>query len=101
MTVHRILLCGDGLSARMALAALARHLPPSIAILWARAGDQRGSDLFYGNVTGPSAYAFNLTAGLDERRLTLDSTTAFSWGTRYADWGQGGRGCSRSPCPFR
>ena len=100
MTVHRILLCGDGLSARMALAALARHLPPSIAILWARAGDQRGSDLFYGNVTGPSAYAFNLTAGLDERRLTLDSTTAFSWGTRYADWGAGRSWMQSFALPF-
>lgn len=85
--VGRVLVCGDGLAARMALAALARQLPPSIAILWARAGGQQGSDLFYGNVTGPSAYAFNLTAGVDERRLTLDSRTVFSWGTRYAEWG--------------
>ncbi|MEH3038715.1 MAG: tryptophan 7-halogenase [Sphingomonas paucimobilis] len=98
--VGRILLCGDGLAARMTLAALARHVPPSIAILWARAGDQQGSDLFYGNVTGPSAYAFNLTAGVDERRLTLDSGTVFSWGTRYAGWGAGRSWMQSFALPF-
>ncbi|KQM57200.1 MULTISPECIES: tryptophan 7-halogenase [unclassified Sphingomonas] len=98
--IERILVCGDGLAARMTLAALARQLPPSVAILWARAGGQGESDLFYGNVTGPSGYAFNLAAGLDERRLTLDSTTAFSWGTRYAGWGAGRSWMQSFALPF-
>ena len=88
-SVANILVCGDGLAARMALAALARQLPASTAIRWARSGDQQASDLFYGTVTGPSAYAFNLAVGVDERQLTLDGATAFSWGTRYAGWGAG------------
>lgn len=87
--VGRILVCGDGLAARMTLAVLARQLPPTTAILWARGARQDDSDLFYGNVTGPSAYAFNLSAGVDERQVMLDSATAFSWGTRYARWGAG------------
>lgn len=88
--VGRILVCGSGLAAEMTVAALAAQLPAHVALLRVDAGDQRGSDLFYGSVTAPSAYAFNLSAGVDERRLILDSDTSFSWGTRYADWG--GRG---------
>lgn len=83
----RILICGEGLAAEMTVAALAAQLPPAIAILRVAAADQRGSDLFYGNVTAPSAYAFNLSVGVDERRLVLDSDTGFSWGTRFAGWG--------------
>ncbi|MEN2748370.1 tryptophan 7-halogenase [Sphingomonas sp. T9W2] len=90
VSVGRILVCGSGLATEMTVAALAAHLPPHVAILRVDAGDQRGSDLFYGSVTAPSAYAFNLSVGVDERRLILDSDTSFSWGTRYADWG--GRG---------
>ena len=88
--VGRILVCGSGLAAEMALAALVAQVPPQIAIVRVDAGDQRAGDLFYGSVTAPSAYAFNLSAGVDERRLILDTDTSFSWGTRYADWG--GRG---------
>lgn len=88
--VGRILVCGSGLAADMTVAALAAQLPAHVAILRVDAGDQRGSDLFYGSVTAPSAYAFNLSVGVDERRLILESDTSFSWGTRYADWG--GRG---------
>lgn len=98
--VGRILVCGDGLAARMALAALARQLPPTTAILWTRSGDQQGSDLFYGTVTGPSAYAFNLMAGVDERELTLASAAAFSWGTRYAGWGTGRSWMQSFALPF-
>lgn len=88
--VGRILVCGSGLAAEMTVAALAAQLPAHVAIVRVNAGNQRASDLFYGSVTAPSAYAFNLSAGVDERRLILDSDTSFSWGTRYADWG--GRG---------
>ena len=98
--VGRVLVCGGGLAARMVLAVLARQLPVSIALLWAQGGDQRGSDLFYGNVTGPSAYGFNLIAGVDERRLALDSGTAFSWGTRYAGWGAGRSWMQSFALPF-
>ncbi|WP_235530464.1 tryptophan 7-halogenase [Sphingomonas sp. Leaf62] len=88
--VGRIMVCGSGLAAEMTVATLAAQLPPQVAIVRVDAGDQRASDLFYGSVTAPSAYAFNLSAGVDERRLILTSDTSFSWGTRYADWG--GRG---------
>lgn len=98
--VGSILICGDGLAARMTLVGLARQLPPSIAIRWARAGEQDDIDLFYGTVTGPSAYGFNLMAGVDERQLTLDSAAAFSWGTRYASWGAGRSWMQSFALPF-
>ena len=98
--VGRILVCGDGLAAHMVLATLGQQLPASIALLWAQGGDQQGSDLFYGTVTGPSAYGFNLMAGVDERQLTLGSRTAFSWGTRYAGWGAGRSWMQSFALPF-
>ncbi|WP_294318153.1 tryptophan 7-halogenase [uncultured Sphingomonas sp.] len=99
-SIGRVLVCGDGLAARMTLAALARQLPASTAIAWVRAGEQEANDLFYGNVTGPSAYAFNLSAGVDERQVMLDSATAFSWGTRYAGWGAGQAWMQSFALPF-
>lgn len=90
LAIGRILVCGGGLAAEMTVAALAAQLPASTAILRVAGGDQLPGDRFYGSVTSPSAHEFNLAAGVDERRLVLDSDTAFSWGTRYADWG--GRG---------
>ncbi|KQM86289.1 hypothetical protein ASE67_10650 [Sphingomonas sp. Leaf23] len=98
--IGQVLVCGNGLAARMTLAALARQLPPSTAIAWVRAGEQEASDLFYGTVTGPSAYAFNLSAGVDERQVILDSATAFSWGTRYASWGAGRSWMQSLALPF-
>ncbi len=83
----RILICGDGLAADMTTAALARQLGSQVAIVRVGGGDAGDGDLCYGTVTAPSAEAFNLMAGVDERRLIPDSDTAFSWGTRYIDWG--------------
>ncbi|MFD1035054.1 tryptophan 7-halogenase [Sphingomonas hankookensis] len=100
MAVRRILVCGDGLAAQMALTALARQVAPDTAILWVRAGDQRDGDLLYGSVTGPSAYGFNLAAGVDERQLVLGSDAAFSWGTRYAAWGAGRSWMQAFALPF-
>ena len=98
--IGRIFVCGDGLAAHMTLAALTQQLPPATAILWARGGRQDDGDLFYGNVTGPSAYAFNLSAGVDERQVILDSATIFSWGTRYASWGGGQAWMQSFALPF-
>jgi len=79
--------CGGGLAAHMAAAALARQLPRSIQVVWVKWRDPRDTDLFYGGVSGPTAYSFNLSAGVSEPRLILGTDTAFSWGTRFDDWG--------------
>ena len=86
----------------MTVASLARQLAPAIRITFVDIGGTAESDLFYGNVTSPSAYAFNLAAGVAEPALTLDSDTAFSWGTRYDHWAGGKRSwtqCFALPFP--
>ena len=87
--MQRIVVCGSGLAAHLATVALARQLPPTIRITWVNGADSRDADLFFGGVTAPSAYAFNLAAGVSEPRLMLDSDSTFSWGTHFQDWGAG------------
>jgi tryptophan halogenase len=84
--IRTIAICGAGLAGRMTAAALTRSLPPSIGITLVDCGPT-DADLFYGNVTPPTAYEFNLNAGVTEPRLVLDTNTAFSWGSNYQRWG--------------
>ncbi|UZK69791.1 tryptophan 7-halogenase [Sphingomonas sp. S1-29] len=85
--IGHILICGGGLAAHMTAAALARQLPAATRITLAATCDTASSDLFYGTVSAPLAYAFNLAAGVDEPALVQRSDTGFSWGTRYTQWG--------------
>lgn len=99
--IEHIAICGGGLAAHMTAAALSRQLPPTIRITLVTVADIAATDLFYGNVTAPSAYAFNLSAGLSEPSLVLEGDAAFSWGTNYVKWG-GSRSwiqCSQLPLP--
>jgi tryptophan halogenase len=100
--VERIVVSGSGVAAHMAVAALARQLPPTIRVIWVKGGDSRDADLFFGGVTAPSAYAFNLAAGISEPRLMVDTDSTFSWGTHFQDWGAGNISwvqCSHLPLP--
>ena len=72
--VQRIIVCGSGVAAHLAAVALARQLPPTIRIIWVNGADSRDADLFYGGVTAPTAYAFNLAAGVSEPRLMVVRT---------------------------
>lgn len=83
---RHILICGGGLAAAMTVASLARQLARDTRITFVDTGSP-ASDLFYGTVTAPSAYAFNLAAGVEEPAVVLRSDTGFSWGTRYTQWG--------------
>jgi tryptophan 7-halogenase len=101
--IGHILVCGHGLAAQMTAATLARQLPPAMRITLVLVADEPGSDLFYGTVTAPTAYAFNLAAGVEEPALVLRSETAFSWGTRYTGWGVSERSwiqCFNLPFPI-
>jgi tryptophan halogenase len=89
--IAHIAICGSGLAAEMAAAALSQQLPPNIRITVAGVDGTVDSDLFYGNAASPTAYAFNLAAGLSEPKLLLESDTAFSWGTKYVRWAASGR----------
>jgi tryptophan halogenase len=85
--LDHIAVCGAGLAGYMTAAALSRHLPDSIRVTLLVIDDRPAADLFYGSVTAPSAYDFNLSMGVAEPRVVVDSTTAFSFGTWYRDWG--------------
>jgi len=101
--IARIVICGGGLAAHMAVAALARQLPRSMQIVWVKCRDPRDADLFYGGATDPTAYAFNLAAGVSEPQLILGTNTTFSWGTRFDDWGTSHRSwvqCFHLPFPI-
>lgn len=103
MPVDHIVICGSGLAAHITAALLSRQLPPAIKITFVPIGDTSGTDLFYGNVAGPTAYAFNRLAGLEEPRLVLESDTAFSWGTKFDHWADGKRSwiqCFQLPLPI-
>ena len=103
IAIERIVVCGGGLAAHMAAATLARQLPRSIQVVWVKGRDARDADLFYGGVAGPTAYSFNLSAGVSEPRVILDTNTAFSWGTRFDDWGASHRSwvqCFHLPFPI-
>lgn len=89
--IDHIVICGTGLAAHMTAAALCSQLPPSTRITLAKIGDTSDTDLFYGSVSAPSAYSFNLSVGLSEPKLLLESNTAFSWGTKYVQWAGGRR----------
>lgn len=100
--VRHIAICGSGLAAHMTAAALSHQLPSSIQITLVDVGDTSGTDLFYGTVAGPTAYEFNLSAGLSEPALVLESDTAFSWGTEYHHWSGGSQSwiqCYQLPLP--
>ena len=100
--IDHIVICGTGLAAHMTAAALASQLPPSTRITLANIGDTSDTDLFYGSVSAPSAYSFNLSVGLSEPKLLLESDTAFSWGTKYVQWAGGRRSwiqCFHLPMP--
>ena len=89
--IDHIVICGAGLAADMTAAALSSQLPPATRITLANIGSAADTDLFYGSVSAPSAYAFNLSVGLSEPKLLLESDTAFSWGTKYSRWAGGSR----------
>jgi hypothetical protein len=89
--IDHIVICGAGLAAEMTACALSLQLPPSTRITLANIGVTSDADLFYGGVSAPTAYSFNLAAGVSEPKLILESDTAFSWGTKYVRWAGTGR----------
>lgn len=101
--MQRIVVCGSGLAAHLTVVALARQLPPTIRVTWINGADSRDTDLFFGGVTAPSAYAFNLASGVSEPRVMVDTDTTFSWGTHFQDWGAANLSwvqCSHLPLPI-
>lgn len=85
--LRHIVVCGTGLAGQMTAAALAHQVPEPVRITWLKVAGTHTRDCLYGNVTAPTAYDFNLSVAIAEPDLILNSSTAFSYGTRYAGWG--------------
>lgn len=100
--LERIVICGGGLAGALTTAVLAHQLPPSLQIVWieTRATD---ADVFYGNLTAPTAYTFNLSADVSEPDLLSSTNTTFAWGTQFEAWGTARRSwvqCFHLPLPI-
>jgi len=81
---------------------LSRNLPASIQVIWVKYPRAPFHDAFLGNVAPPSIYGFNLLAGVSEPQLLLRTSTAFSWGTKFEQWGAQHRSwvqCFHLPLP--
>ena len=85
--LRHIAICGAGLAGQMCLAALKTYLPKHVKITLIETPHDRDADILYGTVTDAGAYAFNLSVGVTEPDVVLQSNTAFSLGTHFADWG--------------
>ncbi|ESQ87605.1 hypothetical protein ABENE_17210 [Asticcacaulis benevestitus DSM 16100 = ATCC BAA-896] len=87
MPFLHIVVCGGGLAGYMTAAALSRHLPETCKLTHVVTREAPAQDIFYGSVTTPIAYNFNLSLEVSEPRLLLESDAAFSFGTHYQGWG--------------
>lgn len=85
--LQQIVVLGNGVAAHQCALALSQSLPTTTAITLVRPSGECASDLMYGSLTSPQAYAFNLESGITEPNLILNSSTSFSFGTRYCEWG--------------
>src|SRR4029079_1289419 len=82
--------------------ALARHFHDALEVTLIRTGQAPAADAWYGTLTAPTAYAFNLAIGVSEPHLMTKTNTTFSWGTRYVRWGAAARSwlqCFSLPLP--
>lgn len=89
MPLTHIAICGRGLAAQMTAAALSANLPKTLKLTLIETDSSDTCDAFYGQVTPPEAYDFNLNAGVNEPELILESQTSFALGTLYENWSAG------------
>ena len=101
--ISKILVCGTGLAFEFIMARLSNDLPKAIDITAIEIKSPNDTDILYGTVTSPDAYGNHLKAGLSEPELVTLSSTAFSYGTRYKNWGNSTDWvqCFQLPFPIR
>jgi len=94
--IDSIVVIGDGLAAHLTSLALAQLLPTEIGITLVGGETENAADIFYGNVTPPTAYDFLLNIGITEPDLLLSTQTSFSLGTKFENWGPQRRSWTQS-----
>ena len=100
--IKNIIICGNGLAGVITTAALAKALPKETKLTLIDTLCTHEKDIFYGNVTSTSTYAFLLSLGITEIELLTQSNTSFSLGTHYLDWGEEKNSwyqCQHQPLP--
>ena len=86
-TINSILICGHGLAGQMALSALSLNLAEHIKITYLDLEGTPNFDALYGSSLRPTAYDFCLNIGLSEPKLLRSTSTSFSYGSGYKNWG--------------
>jgi tryptophan halogenase len=86
-SVKTLLVIGSGLAGAMTALSLSKSLGPERRLIYLRMSAAPESDCLYGSVTAPTAYDFLLKLGLDEPTLFTRTSTSFSLGTKYSNWG--------------
>lgn len=82
---------GNSLAASMTMSALSKDLPDSVELIWLKPAISSPSDILFGGISSPDAYHFNLQHGVSEPELILNTDTTFSFGSRFAKWGNNKR----------
>lgn len=86
-SVKTLLVIGSGLAGAMTALSLSKSLGAERRLIYLRLSAPPDSDRLYGSVTAPTAYDFLLKIGLDEPNLFKRTSTSFSLGTKYSNWG--------------
>ena len=85
-TLH-IAIVGNGFAATQCALVLSKQLSSDIKLTFIRTLSEVDSDILYGSVTSPEAYKNNLQLGLSEPELLLNTSSSFSFGSKFVDWG--------------
>lgn len=101
-SVKTLLVIGSGLAGAMTALSLSKSLGPERRLVYLRMSAAPESDCLYGSVTAPTAYDFLLKLGLDEPILFTRTSTSFSLGTKYSNWGDATPWvqCHQQPLPL-
>ena len=101
-SVKTLLVIGSGLAGVMTALSLSKSLGSERRVKYLRLAKAPESDCLYGAVTAPTAYDFLLNFGLDEPTLFTRTSTSFSLGTKYSNWGSASPWvqCHQQPLPL-
>ena len=82
----QIIIYGNSIAAFMATLALNESVGKEFELYLIMPEHQSASDILLGGQTSPNAYNFNLSLGISEPELLLNSNSSFSFGTHYQAW---------------
>lgn len=87
-SIKNIVICGNGLAGALSALAISKALPKTTKLTLIDTLCTHEKDIFYGNITSASTYAFLLNLGISEIEVLTQTNTSFSLGTHYNNWGE-------------